>query len=176
MPIRLEFSLSFEDYSNAQSLHARRGWWPRFNLILARFIAPAFGAVFIVCGLLSLGQAVIGIPFILTIGCGLFLIALPLDRRLKLKRCYKRTRMGTGQSSVEFAETQIRTQVTNCKSEIEWNAVRSFAENQKVFLLYLAPAKFIVIPKRVCVDNTIDNLRMLFREKIGDHGKPKTID
>jgi hypothetical protein len=61
----------------------------------------------------------------------------------------------------------IRVQAARMRSEVQWQAVRSFSENEKVFLLYLAPAKFMAIPKRICSEQEISELRSLFKQEIG---------
>jgi hypothetical protein len=53
---------------------------------------------------------------------------------------------------------------------MDWKAVKTFLENKKIFMLYLAPAKFIVIPKRVCTEAQIGELRMLLLRQV----KPAT--
>jgi hypothetical protein len=59
----------------------------------------------------------------------------------------------------------IRTLGAHSKSEIEWAAIQFFSENKKVFLLYLAPGKFIVIPKRVCSVEQVSELHSLLLTK-----------
>ena len=176
MPIHLEYSLTFADYFGAQRLHARRSWWLRLNWIAGQIVAPIWGVLFILFVLLTSGPGVSWVPIAIGCGCGLFLIAYPLYRRFKLKRCYMRTRIGSGKRAFEFGETQIRAQEEGSKSEIEWRLVQSFSENDKTFLLYLAPAKFIVIPKRVCADGQAESLRSLFRERIGKNDAAPAIN
>ena len=95
------------------------------------------------------------------------MLCYPLFMRLRWKRCYVRTRSEEGECTVDFDDAMIRTAAANTRSEIQWQAVRSFSESQKVFLLYLAPAKFIVIPKRICAEKLADELRLLFKQEIG---------
>jgi hypothetical protein len=51
------------------------------------------------------------------------------------------------------------------KSEIEWPAISRFAEDKNVFLLYMAQAKFLVIPKRILSAEQIEEARALFTAK-----------
>jgi hypothetical protein len=53
---------------------------------------------------------------------------------------------------------------------MEWKAIHYFREDKSVFLLYLAPAKFIAIPKRVCTEEKITELRSLLSRQV----KPTT--
>src|SRR5664279_5460645 len=149
MLVHLEFTLGFNDYLDAQRLHARRSWWPRFNQFMGRFGFPIWGALILIFAYLIHGPG--DRLFVLMMSaCGVFLLLYPFYIRFKLKRCYTRTRMDTGDCTFEFEGTCIRSEGSGTKSEINWSAIQSLSENDKVFLLYLAPAKFIVIPKRVC--------------------------
>jgi len=73
---------------------------------------------------------------------------------------------GAGDCAIEFDENIIRTQGPHSKSEINWKAIRSFSEDMKSFLLYLTPGKFIVIPKRVCANEQVEELRALFQRNV----------
>jgi hypothetical protein len=86
--------------------------------------------------------------------------------RWKLKRCFSRTRVGDGDCKIELGEDCIRMAGGNTKSEIDWAAVRSMAENERVFMLYIAPAKFIAIPKKVCGSDQIEEFRQLCSRRI----------
>ena len=167
MSIRLQFTLSFEDYVEAQRLHAKRGWWPRLNLVLAYTLVPVMGILWILGTFFLVRLADSPAFFLFEIGVGFFFACFPLYLRMRWKRCYRRTRTEPADCTVEFDDSMIRTQAANMRSEIQWAAVRSLSENKKVFLLYIAPAKFIAIPKRICTEQTIDELRSLFKRDIG---------
>ena len=166
MPIHLEFTLTFEEYFAAMRLHSRRSFWRRLNWICGGFIAPVVGVLVIAVGLLIIGPGVPWIAVGIVLAYGLFLVAYPVYRRWRLRSCYSRTRIGTGHTAVDFGEMNIRTQAPGAKSEIDWAAVNSFAEDKNVFLVYVAPAKFIAIPKRACSEIQIDEIQHLFGEKI----------
>jgi hypothetical protein len=53
---------------------------------------------------------------------------------------------------------------------MEWKGIHYFREDKNVFLLYLAPAKFLAIPKRVCTEEQITEFRSLLSRQV----KPKT--
>jgi YcxB-like protein len=63
--------------------------------------------------------------------------------------------------TIEFDEELIRTAGSNSKSEIAWAAVNTIAQDDKVLLLHLAPAKFFVIPLRVCDEKQLSDVREL---------------
>lgn len=173
MPIHLEFKLTFEDYLDVSRLHAKSSLWWRINWIGGQFIAPVLGVIFIAFGLWTLTWGMTSFFFWILMACGLFLAAKPLYRRFWFKRCFRRTQAGSGDCSIDFDETLIRIREQGARGEVEWSALRSFAENEKLFLLYLAPARFIQIPKRVCTADQADELRNLFRERIGSSDKAR---
>jgi hypothetical protein len=172
VPIELNFTLSFEDYLSAQRLHFQRSWWPRVNQFLGRRVLPVVGVLLVIMAFLISGKGVPWLGFLLPAAFGVFLTLYPFYIRFKLKRCYIRTRTGAGVCTMTFGEDLIRTQDPNAKSEIKWTAIQSFSENIKVLLLFLAPAKFLVIPKRVCDESVISELRSLSQRKMQQRTVP----
>jgi hypothetical protein len=166
MLVHVEFTLKFNDYLDAQRLHATRGWWPRFDQFMGRMGFPFWGVLLLIFAYLIHGPGVSWLPVLFMSACAVFLLLYPFYIRFKFKRCYTRTRMDTGDCTIEFGEACIRTEGSGTKGEINWSTVRSFSENDKVFLLYLAPAKFIVIPKRACTESELAELRAQFQTNV----------
>jgi hypothetical protein len=67
---------------------------------------------------------------------------------------------------VKFNEDLIHVEGTNSSGDMKWAAVKRFSENGKVFLVYLAPSKFMVLPKRVFQPGQADELRALLQRKL----------
>jgi hypothetical protein len=169
MPIELNFALSFEDYCNAMRLHAKHNWWRCLNYYCARFVLPVLGIVLLTFGLLISGP---GVPWVLVgaqSGLGVFLLFYPLYYRLRLKRCYSRTRIGNGEQSVIITEEGIHVNAENASSDINWKAVQSYLYDNDVFMLYLAPAKFIALPKRILSPEQMSELKSLLSQLIGEN-------
>jgi hypothetical protein len=166
MHLPLDFILTFDDYLDAQRLHSRRGWWPRVNWLMTGIGFPIWGVLILAFAFLIHGPGVGWEPIVFMSACGIFLLAYPFYVRFKLKRCFIRTRIDSGECSIELGDDIIRTHSSATRSEIEWKAVRSFRESKKVILLYLAPAKFILIPKRVCSAGQTEELRGLIQSRL----------
>jgi hypothetical protein len=98
--------------------------------------------------------------------CGFYLLLLAFYLNWRLKTCYKRTRSGRSECTVTFSEDRIFIDAGNMKSEADWTAVQSLREDNTTFMLYIAAAKFIAIPKRVCTGAQVDELRTLFVRQI----------
>jgi hypothetical protein len=172
MPIELRFDLTFEDYLNAQRLHAKKNWWLRLNYFAARFVVPVLGILLILLSLLIFSQGRPTHLAIFNFGLGIFLASYPWYFRAKIRRCYRRTRIGSADTWVEIGEDTIHVKGDNASSEASWKAVKSHLEDRKIFLLYLAPAKFIILPKRIFTPEQIAELQSLlarqFAQRIAD--------
>jgi hypothetical protein len=163
--MNVQFELSLADFLAAQRLHSKRSLWSRFVYILTRWIYPTLGVCFLLMEPIVVRDAThqfLVVPFI----CGLILVLCPVYLHLQMRRCYNRTRSDPGQCAVGFDEDSLQVSGVNSKSELNWKAIHTFRENRKVFLLYLAPARFIAIPKRVFSEEQIEELRSLLLRKI----------
>lgn len=171
MTVHLHFDFNFDDYLNAQRLHAKSSWWLRINYLLARIGLPIFGIVIIAATLWAV-KFIDSLPLLIfEFSIGLFLTFYPVYFRFKLKRCYVRTRIGSGERTFDFDDTIILLEEANAKSEVNWAAVRSFSEDENSFLIYLAPAKMIMVPKRICPEPQLTELHEMCRRNIA---KPTT--
>ncbi|MDR3726015.1 MAG: YcxB family protein [Terracidiphilus sp.] len=166
MPLQIQFQLSLDDYLAAQRLHEKRGLWPRFISILNNYLYPLMGLLSFACGLLLIGRRASTGSVLILFVCGIILLCCPLYIRMRLKRCYKRTRSGNGECTLNLDEEFIRIDGEYTHGEIGWKAVKSFRENEKLFLLYTAPAMFIAIPKRACSEAQVNELRTILQQKV----------
>ena len=179
MPITLRFTLTFQDYLNAMRLHARKNWWRCFGFYCARFVYPVIGAFIIWIGYLNWRTGVTWPSAGLTIGCGLVGLLFPLYYRFRLRSCYRRTRTGNGDHSFEFGQEKIRVETENMSTDFNWKAVQNYRENQSVITLYIAPAKFLIVPKRVLMPEQQRELQSLLAsqvsERAGRDGKMQPV-
>jgi hypothetical protein len=160
------FSLDFRDFKAAQTLHAKRSEIPYLGYCAVRYIYPVLGLCILAFEFTP--HHFVGSPQPKLYGalCGLFLVCIPLYVRWMTKRCYVRTKSDSSDCSIEFDERSIRAKNLHTRSEVEWTAIRSSSEDSKTFLLYLAPARFLVIPKRACTSEQANELRTLLQEKV----------
>jgi len=161
--MQLRYELTLSDYLSAQALHAKRSSIAYSGRVLCYFIFPALGCLLLAWdfsgGRFSSSGAI-------AILAPIYLLACPLFLRWNLRRCYRRTRSGDGECTIDIEPNLIRSASTKTRSEIEWSAIRRFSEDNKCLLLYLAPARFIAIPKRVCSAEQLNELRALFEANI----------
>jgi len=166
MPIQVRFRLTFNDYLKAQQLHGKRSWGPHLWFVLGRTLIPAAGIVYLLVFVLALWRTTPIGWLLVAIPCGVYFALYPLMIRIRLKRCYRRTRSGDGENSAEFGEESIRINAENTSSELNWKAIESYREDKNVFLLYLAPAKFIALPKRALTPQQIVELRSMLTRQV----------
>jgi hypothetical protein len=165
--IALRYELSFKDYVSAQLFHAKRSLWPRFLFFIAWWIYPLVDLFFIASAFLmwrghasatSIGGA-FGLGVIM--GCWRFYV------RRNYKKRYRQTRCGEGDSELLFTENFIFSEKRDiAKSEFSWKSAKSWRENATVLLIYVAPALFIIVPKRTISESQLHDLRELLRRKV----------
>jgi hypothetical protein len=62
----------------------------------------------------------------------------------------------------------IHVKMENVSSDFNWKAVQFFREDPKLIMLYLAPAKFVALPKRACTPEQIAELQSLLARKFAE--------
>jgi hypothetical protein len=168
--MQISYELSFDDYRAAQLLHIKRRLWLRFIRVLTHILFPICGVCFLLLSVTLIGGRASFNFMLIMIVCGSYLALLPLYLNWRLKSCYKRTRTAKDECKATISEDGISLDAGIMKSDVDWAAVQFFREDKKIFMLYIAQAKFIAIPKRVCTDSQIEELRSLFQRQI----KPST--
>ncbi len=170
---QLQFRFELSDYVNAQRLHGRRTPVLKCVQFFSRWIAPIMGVLMVVFAIsrvvihgLSESRTELPVSVFIILGVGIALIIYWPLVHLNWRLCYEETRSNDGEWSLEFSDDLIRTHTNNSKSEVRWSAIRSFAEDKNMFLLYLAPAKFFPLPKRACTPEEINDLRELFQRRV----------
>ena len=168
MSIPIQFVLTFDDYLQAQKLHGKRSFWSRIWQTMRVTLIPVLGLIFIFSGIMMIGPGVSVFSIIYVILCGIFLTCYPIYIRHRYKRCYKRTRTEGSQCTITLQDDNILTETENSKSELDWKAIRSVRESDHVILLYMAPAKFLALPKRVISTEELTEVQQLLRVHVTD--------
>jgi hypothetical protein len=147
------------DFLAAQHLHYWRKPSARIILGLNYVLFPLlglFGLIFYVFSKVTHPEQSWGAGFLPAISV---LLLLPVFFQFNLRRSYKRSRVTDGECILEFTDDSIEAVMPGyAKSIFEWQAVRQFQENGKTLLVYVAPTRFFVIPKRVLIDAQRDEL------------------
>jgi len=162
--MQITFKISLKDFFAAQALHAKRSEISFVGYCTARYFYPFLGVCILAFELTPHPSRGSQNMHLFSIACGIFLILLPVYLYYVTRRAYKRSMSGSGACTVDFSTEFLRTTGEHSKSEIKWSAIRSFSEDKACFLLYLAPARFLILPKRFCSSTQVDELRALFGE------------
>ena len=161
--MRLQYKLTFQDFLAAQALHSKRSALSRINFLGPIYLFPIIGLGFIAWAKLLHAT---GASMATLVGAGVYLLVCPFLVRSRYKRLFHRTRSTDEPSTIDFNDQMIRCQGPHSKGELEWAAVQSFSEDDRTLILYLAPGKFLCIPKRVCDAAQVESLRAMFQDKI----------
>jgi len=166
----VEYTTSFEDYKAAQALYLRSRRGARLRFALWMYGLPILS---IVCTTMAIRdirsidtQRVdpFGPIAILSIFMTFFVVVL---RPYNLRRLYLKKRKLAGVenlSRVEFGfdETLVRSGYPErSEGQFRWNSIVDYAENQKIFLLFLSQKMFLYVPKRVLAEEQWQELREL---------------
>jgi len=164
MTIKYEFTES--DYVEAQRMHA----WRRYSPGTASFFMrwnPIGGSILLAIGFWlfymhggtwsAWTETVLGLYFIL---------AAPVNKAL-LRRRYRRTLIGSSQITLRFEEDALYSDCEGISSSrIEYVTFKSIRETKKIVLIYLAPAIFIAVPRRVLIGDQESQLLTFLAGKI----------
>ena len=164
MTITYEFTES--DYVEAQRVHA----WRKYSSRTASFFmsaAPVVGAVLLAIGLWlfyshwgswsAWTESILGLYFILS---------TPITKAL-LRRRYTRTRIGGNQITLRFEDDALYSECAGTSSSrFEYTTFKSVRETKWNVMIYLAPAVFIAVPRRVLAGDQESELITFLNEKI----------
>ena len=138
-------------------------------MFMYRFGFPAWGLLLVILGIVLATLHTPGFLLAIVFVAGVFLMSYPVYMHFRLKHCFRQTRTGDGSMTFEFDETGIRSTTQGTRGEIEWSAIRAVRENEKLLLIYLAPAKMFMLPKRVFTAAQLEELRQLCQSRTTPH-------
>jgi hypothetical protein len=164
--MELQYKLTYQDWFAAQALHARRGAWPYITHLFGFYGYIALGPLIWAWGLGTAAMRGWANFDWGNLALGALFIGLSLYIRFAYRRLFRRTMSQSRETTLNLDADLVRCQGEHSKSEMEWAAIKSSAEDKKSFLLYLVPGKFLVVPKRVCSGEQVDELRVLLQEKL----------
>ncbi len=159
--------LTWQDYLQAQFLHARRVWWGQLLVVIAVLSLIGGYASAMVPDIAAQGRGVIGyylwLP-ILIVAAILFYYYVQLPRRIR--RIYEQQREMS--SPFDHAITASGLATSNQYGHLDrpWEDFRKWKENKDLLLLYLSDVQFVLIPKRFCTAEQLEALRTYLR---GNH-------
>jgi hypothetical protein len=165
--MEIAFVSTIQDFINSQRTHAWRRYSPE-RAKLQRILSPIFGAVFIVVGLMGYRQGWNVALVIFEVMCGLYVaLSTSVIAPLLYRRAYRRRHCGSlHENIIRIADDAIYCDCPgHSHGTLEWNAIHGIIESDTTILLYLAPGRFLPIPKRVISDSDRQELLTTIRSK-----------
>jgi hypothetical protein len=159
--------LTPNEYVTAQLLNYRSSAEGVVLLIVYWIAGPAFGLI----AMLGAGSIARASGFTLSSVTGLIvptlLVFLPLWLHLYLRYRFRLTRISDGACYLDFDEECITTEMPGfSKGTVEWAAVKKWRANNKVLLIYVSRASFLVVPIRAFAAGEFEELVATLRRKI----------
>jgi hypothetical protein len=174
--MRITFTPTQKDFIDAQRTHA----WRRYRPAMARLqrALEPFVGVFLILFAVNLARthanpAIVLLEFVL----GLYvLFASRVLGPFLYRRAYRqRDRTGPDVTALQFEDDAIYMDSPgDSSSRLEWPAILGTIESETTLLLYLAPARFLIIPKRFLEGSQLSDLTTLLREKNVPVSYPKS--
>jgi len=94
------------------------------------------------------------------------ILGAPITKAL-LRRRYKRTRIGASQLTLRFEDDALYSDCADTSSSrIEYATFKSVRETKEFVMIYLAPAVFIAVPRRVLTGDQESQLLTFLAGKI----------
>jgi len=103
------------------------------------------------------------------------ILAKPVITPWLYRRCYRRRQHGAPHETIlTFTDDAIDCDCPgHSHSTIEWPAILGLIESKMTVLLYISPAMFFNIPKRVLTESQLDELRSMLHSRQIPKGSPK---
>ena len=168
----VEYITSFEDFSAAQALYLRSRKRAGLRFKLWMYGLPTLALLFTAGALWDIytGQSRTGGAFSVLAAYTLLLtILVVVLRPWNLKRVYKKQRKTWGTDSFDeaifgFDETAVRSGYSGKREgQFNWDSIVDYAEDPKVFLLFISKKAFLYIPKRAMNEEQWQSLRELLQ-------------
>ena len=160
------YTVSLADFKAAQEVAVARTWKSRLIFVIFQRLMPVL-AVFVFAFLVwgeklhdtSVSPWLGGLLFVV-IWLGVY---CPVSRRIQLGRRYrdmKNGRADTDPLEFEWNGEEIISRVPGLsEGRIQPAALKGFAEDERVALIYVAKNRFLVLPKRMMLESDWAELR-----------------
>ena len=165
--MKISYRVEKEDYVAAQKLHRSKGQ-TKMSRALAILGAAFYLCIFLIC-LIDMTadptfwpRAVRPLLLIGVIWATYHWILAPVIWR----RNYAKDRRFQEQFTAEISDDVIKTQSATFDSTVKWEYFLRVVESHKLFLLYVSPRLFHMIPKRGFAPGEADQFRELLKGKL----------
>jgi hypothetical protein len=99
----------------------------------------------------------------LSVGMGVAVYEVP---RFQIRRAMRSNPSLGGEIVLLFGDEGVQATFATGKSQLQWRAFTKYKETERLFVLYMSPARSTFIPKRAMSPQQIEELRVLLRARI----------
>ena len=165
--MQIAYTLTFQEFLEGQRVHENRCTKTRVLRFLNWWFFPLLGLVLVLGSIMLWREGSPWVTVIVVFVYGLFLVCYRLLLVGRAKNKYVNTRRGNGSVLLDISEDQIVVEWPEFgKSVANWSAIKKFREDEKVLLLYVAPAIFFTVPKRAMSPEQVSELLFLLNKKL----------
>ncbi len=163
--MKINGQLTWQDYMHAQHLNTRRVWWQQviWYVAIAAIVAGFLSAL--VPDVQANGMIVvwdyIWLPIVIGICLILFyFVFLPRS----VRQLYEKKKELSAPFQYETTPGSLAISNQFGRSERPWGNFNRWKEDKNFLLLYFSEAQFVIVPKRLCTPEQLDELRACLAE------------
>ena len=160
------YRISEADYMDAHDLFAanERPWYRKVTrraLPLVGTFVLAMNAFYLIVDRHP-DWVLVGLGFII----GLFLVYLGFVMRLYFRKSYRKDQRFKHDFTAEISDGGIDIVTPFANSQMKWNTFVRALESERIFMLFIAPWQFLVLPKRSFAPGQVHQVRMLLQRYV----------
>ncbi len=158
--MKINGQLTWQDYMHAQHLHTRRVWWQQVIWYVAIAALAAGFLSAIVPDVRANGMTVvwdyIWLPIVVVIALLLFYyVFLPRS----VRQLYEQKKELSAPFEYEATPDSLTISNQFGRSQRPWADFIRWKEDKNFILLYFSEAQFVIVPKRLCTPQQLEELR-----------------
>ena len=165
--MQIAYTLTFQEFLEGQRVHESRSVKTRVLRFLNWWFFPLLGLVLVLGSIMLWHEGSPWVTVIVVFLYGLFLVSYRLLLVGRAKSKYVNTRRGNGSVLLNVEEDEIVAEWPEfARSVAKWSAIKKFREDEKVLLIYMAPAIFFIVPKRALSPEQLSELLFVLNRKL----------
>ena len=158
--MKITGQLTWQDYLQAQYLHARLVWWGQLIVVLAILAFIGGYTSTMIPDIAAQGWGVLGyylwLPLVIVVALLLYyFVALPR----RVRRLYQQHTEMQSPFEHEITESGLASSNEFAHADRPWGHFRKWKQDKNILLLYVSDIQFVLIPKRFCTAEQLEALR-----------------
>jgi hypothetical protein len=166
--LHIKYTLTAADVDASHDLHSRSSSKLRFRRINVLWLDPVAWVALLALAVAALMRARDVVQFATAgalAGASVLRLWYRFRRSNLLQKQFARTHTGK-EAQFDFDLHQVRCTSDNSVSEMSWSTFSGASSDSRLFLLYFAPANFLIFPRRAMTPAEQSELNALFTEHL----------